>query len=34
MDTVVNIGLPENFVSFIWQCITTSRMQVMWNEEA
>lgn len=33
-DTLLNIGLPKNFVSLIWACISSSRMRVLWNGEA
>lgn len=33
-DTLQDIGLPESFVNLVWECISTSRMKVLWNGEA
>lgn len=33
-DTLQDIGLPCNFISLVWECISTSTMKVLWNGEA
>lgn len=33
-ETLEDIGFPPNFIQLIWQCISSSRMRVLWNGEA
>lgn len=33
-ETIVDIGLPNSFIQLIWECINTSNMRILWNEEA
>lgn len=32
-QTAKEIGLPQNFISLIMECITTTRLSVLWNGE-
>lgn len=33
-DTLQDIGLPGVFINLVWECISTSKMKVLWNGEA
>lgn len=33
-DTLIDIGLPNNFFSLVWYCISTPKMRLLWNGEA
>lgn len=33
-DTLTYIGFPYNIISLIWSCISSARMQLLWNGEA
>lgn len=33
-ETLGDIGLPDDFVNLVWQCISTPRMRMLWNGEA
>ena len=33
IDTLRDIGLPDNFVGLVYKCISTTNMCVLWNGE-
>lgn len=33
-ETLLECGLPANFINLIWYCIFTSSTKVLWKEEA
>jgi hypothetical protein len=33
-DTLTDIGLPSSFINLVWNCISTSRMRILWNGDA
>nr|KYP61054.1 Retrovirus-related Pol polyprotein LINE-1 [Cajanus cajan] len=33
-ETLIDIGLPNNFVELVWACISSGKLRMMWNGEA
>lgn len=32
-DTLSNVGFPQPFIRVIMECVSSSSMQLLWNEE-
>lgn len=33
-ETLEDIGLPQNFITMVWHCISSPKMRMLWNREA